>query len=66
MHRDEVGRFLIMGQVGDTTAVHTASDIPISAFGRGALLFRAIGQYDVFFKLGQLIIGGTNVPDSIR
>ena len=67
MNRDEAGRFLIMGQVGDTTAVHTASDIPISAFGRGALLFTGVqDNTDVFFKLGQLIIGGTNVPDSIR
>jgi alkaline phosphatase len=67
MNCDEAGRFLIMGQVGDTTAVHTASDIPISAFGRGALLFTGVqDNTDVFFKLGQLIIGGTNVPDSIR
>jgi len=66
-NRDEAGRFLITGQVGDSTAVHTASDIPLSAFGRGALLFTGVqDNTDVFFKLAQIFIGGTNVPDSIR
>jgi alkaline phosphatase len=51
--------FFVTGQVPGDQAVHTASDVPLSAYGRGASLFT--GVYDnteVFFKLGQLAIGG--------
>jgi len=51
--------FLITGQVPGSSAVHTATDVPLSAFGRGALLFT--GTYDntdVFFKIGQAALGG--------
>jgi len=51
--------FLITGQVPGTNAVHTATDVPLSAFGRGASLFT--GTYDnteVFFKIGQAALGG--------
>jgi alkaline phosphatase len=51
--------FLISGQVGGEQAVHTATDIPLSAFGRGAALFTGVfDNTDVFFKLGQIAIGG--------
>ena len=53
--RDVAGGFMITGQVSDTTAVHTASDIPLSAFGRGAQNFS--GYFDnteVFFKVMSL------------
>jgi len=39
--------------------VHTATDTPLSAMGRGAALFT--GTYDntdVFFKIGQAVLGG--------
>jgi alkaline phosphatase len=44
---------------GGNQATHTASDIPLSAFGRGASLFT--GYFDnteVFFKFGQAVLGG--------
>jgi alkaline phosphatase len=54
--------YLVTGQVpsgGGNQAAHTASDIPLSAYGRGASLFSGvIDNTDVFFKLGQIAIGG--------
>ncbi|MQY51015.1 alkaline phosphatase [Rhodocyclus gracilis] len=51
--------FLISGQVSGEQAVHTATDIPLSAYGRGASLFTGVfDNTDVFFKLGQIAIGG--------
>lgn len=57
--RNQNAGFLITGQVGGDHAVHTATDIPLSAYGHGALLFTGVfDNTDVFFKLGQLAIGG--------
>ena len=51
--------FLVTGQVPGEQAVHTATDIPISAYGRGAYMFTGVmDNTDVFFKLGQAAIGG--------
>lgn len=54
--------FSIPGQVGADAggqAVHTAADVQLSAFGRGATLFGGvIDNTDVFFKFGQAAIGG--------
>lgn len=51
--------YLVVGQVSGDQAVHTATDVPLSAFGRGALLFTGVfDNTDVFFKLGQIAIGG--------
>jgi alkaline phosphatase len=51
--------FLITGQVPGDQAVHTASDVPLSAFGQGASVFGGvIDNTDVFFKLGQIAVGG--------
>ena len=51
--------YLITGQVPGDTAVHTANDIPLSAFGRGSALFTGLmDNTDVFFKFGQIAIGG--------
>lgn len=51
--------FLITGQVGGDQAVHTATDVPLSAYGRGASLFTGVmDNTDVFFKFGQAAIGG--------
>ena len=42
-------------------AVHTATDIPLSAYGRGASLFTGVfDNTEVFFKLGQAAVGGAN------
>jgi alkaline phosphatase len=50
----------VSGQVPGDTAVHTATDIPLSAFGRGASLFSGLmDNTDVFFRIGQVAIGGT-------
>jgi alkaline phosphatase len=51
--------YLVIGQVPGDQAVHTATDIPLSAFGRGASLFTGVmDNTDVFFKMGQAILGG--------
>jgi alkaline phosphatase len=52
--------FLVTGQVPGTQAVHTGTDVPLSAFGPGALAFTGVyDNTDVFFKLGQLLLRGT-------
>ncbi len=51
--------FLVTGQVPGQQAVHTGTDIPLSAFGRGASLFTGVmDNTDVFFKMGQAVLGG--------
>ncbi|MBL8296820.1 MAG: alkaline phosphatase [Rhodanobacteraceae bacterium] len=50
---------LITGQVAGDSAVHTGTDIPLSAYGLGASQFSGtFDNTDVFFKLGQLAVGG--------
>lgn len=62
MNRDTSGNFLVTGQVGDAVAVHTASDIPLSAFGVGASLFNGVmDNTDVFFRMMQAVFGGDKV-----
>lgn len=62
--RNEGQGFLITGQVPGNQAVHTASDIPLSAHGFGAKLFNGvIDNTDVFFKIGQLAVGGVPQAD---
>ncbi|MEI6343450.1 MAG: alkaline phosphatase [Verrucomicrobiota bacterium] len=63
LFRDTNGLFLVTGQVPSGTpgsqAVHTASDIPVYAEGRGANLFRgSIDNTDVFFRVMQAVLGG--------
>lgn len=59
LNRDVAGNFLVTGQVGDPVAAHTASDIPVSAFGRGASAFTGVmDNTDVFFKAMQGVLGG--------
>jgi len=42
-------------------ATHTATDIPLSAYGRGAHHFNGVfDNTDVFFKIGQIAIGGAD------
>jgi alkaline phosphatase len=53
--------YLVTGQVSGDQAVHTATDIPLSALGRGASLFTGVfDNTDVFFKLGQIALGGVH------
>lgn len=49
--RDQAGNFLVTGQVPGSSAVHTASDIPVSAVGAGSAYFTGVmDNTDVFFK----------------
>lgn len=62
--RDQEGKYLIQGQVPGDSATHTATDIPLSAFGPGAYAFTGvIDNTDVFFKLAQASIRGILIPD---
>ena len=59
VERDKPGAFLVTGQVRGGSGVHTATDIPLSAFGPGALAFTGVmDNTDVFFRIGQAMIGG--------
>ena len=56
------GNYLITGQVPGTSAAHTASDIPLSAFGLGSSMFSGVmDNTDVFFKVMQAALGGTRI-----
>jgi len=56
MDRDQAGGFKVTGQIADAIAAHTASDIPVSAFGAGAYLFTGVmDNTDVFFKIMQAV-----------
>jgi alkaline phosphatase len=51
--------FLVTGQVPGDQAVHTGTDVPLSAYGRGAAMFTGVyDNTDVFFKMGQAALGG--------
>ena len=61
--RDAAGGLFIAGVMdpanAGTSAAHTASDIPVSAFGRGASMFTGVmDNTDVFFKAAQAALGG--------
>ncbi|MCI0538072.1 MAG: alkaline phosphatase [Verrucomicrobiales bacterium] len=59
LNRDVAGNYLVTGQVPGNTAVHTASDIPLSAFGAAASQFTGVmDNTDVFFKAIQAALGG--------
>jgi alkaline phosphatase len=59
LNRDVAGNFLVTGQVPGTSAAHTASDIPVSAYGLGASLFTGVmDNTDVFFKVMQAALVG--------
>ena len=62
--RDAATGYYVSGQASTASsggsAVHTASDIPLSAMGRGSVLFTGvIDNTDVFFKAMQAAIGGS-------
>jgi len=57
--RNQGAGFQVIGQVPGEQAVHTATDIPLSALGRGASLFTGVmDNTEVFFKLMQAAISG--------
>ena len=60
---DALGDYFVTGQVPGESAVHTATDVPLSAFGPGALAFTGvIDNTDVFFKLAQAAVKGVTAP----
>lgn len=60
VRNEDIG-YLVTGQVPGDQAVHTATDIPLSAFGHGANLFHGVfDNTDVFFMLGQAAVGGAD------
>jgi len=64
--RDKDGKFMITGQVPGESAVHTATDIPLSAFGPGAYSFTGVlDNTDVFFKLAQAAVRGVLAPEGL-
>ena len=66
MARDTDGKYLVIGQVPGSSAVHTATDIPLSAFGPGAWAFTGVmDNTDVFFKLAQASLKGAVVPEGM-
>lgn len=65
MARDGDGKFLVTGQVPGDSAVHTATDIPLSAYGPGAWSFTGVqDNTDVFFKLAQSA-NGVVLPEGL-
>ncbi|MBL9135031.1 MAG: alkaline phosphatase [Verrucomicrobiales bacterium] len=59
-NRDVEGAFAVTGQINDPVAAHTASDVPVSAMGRGSSAFRGLmDNTDVFFKAMQAVLGGS-------
>jgi len=63
LNRDTTGNFKVTGQIQDGVAAHTASDIVLSAYGRGASAFTGVmDNTDVFFKAAQAAIGGPVQP----
>jgi alkaline phosphatase len=59
LNRDTAGNFLVTGQIPDSVAAHTASDIPVSAAGVGASFFTGVmDNTDVFFRAAQILLGG--------
>lgn len=57
--RNQGTGYLVTGQVPGLQAVHTATDVPLSALGRGAGAFSGLlDNTDIFFKLVQGMLGG--------
>jgi alkaline phosphatase len=57
--------YTVTGQVPGDSAVHTATDIPLSAFGPGAWSFTGVqDNTDVFFKLAQAV-NGVVLPEGL-
>jgi alkaline phosphatase len=67
LDRDRDGNFLVTGQVPGESAVHTATDVPLSAFGPGAFSFTGVlDNTDVFFKLAQAAVKGVVWPAGLK
>jgi alkaline phosphatase len=62
--RAVAGNYLVTGQVEGSSAAHTATDVPLSAFGRGSgRFFGVIDNTDVFFAVAGAALAGARVPN---
>jgi len=67
LDRDQAGNFLVTGQIPDLIATHTASDIIVSAIGRGESAFTGVmDNTEVFFKVARAALGDTNVKIDLK
>lgn len=67
LDRDHAGNFLVTGQIPDLIATHTASDIIVSAMGRGATAFIGVmDNTDVFFKVARAALGDPNLKIDLK
>ena len=61
------GKWIFYSLAPAANAVHTASDIPLSAYGRGAVAFVGVqDNTDVFFKMMKAALVGTDTTVSER
>ncbi len=62
--RDAQGGLFFLGQVPDSVATHTATDVPLTADGLGGNLFHGVlDNTDVFFKIaGATLLGVEQAP----
>jgi alkaline phosphatase len=62
--RDAQGGLFFLGQVPDSVATHTATDVPLTADGLGGNLFHGVlDNTDVFFKIaGATLLGVDAAP----
>jgi alkaline phosphatase len=59
--RKTAGGYFIAGQISGTSAAHSGSDVPLSAYGRGAALFTGtMDNTDVFFRAMTAIVTGAD------
>jgi len=62
LQRDMAGNFFITGQISDAIATHTASDIVLSATGRGSPLFTGVmDNTEVFFRVMRVALGDNHI-----
>ncbi len=66
LQRDVAGAFLVTGQVEGGSAVHTGTDVPLSAYGAGGSRFHGvIDNTEVFFKVAGAVLKGRRSADRI-
>jgi alkaline phosphatase len=64
--RDLQTGFKVLGQIPGDAASHTGTDVPLSAFGPGALAFTGVmDNTDVFFLIGQMVTAGVPSMDDL-
>lgn len=64
LQRDVAGNMFLTGHIQDQIATHTASDIVLSAMGRGSSLFTGVmDNTDVFFKVMRVAFGDNKIRE---